>query len=344
MQPHKLSIACVLILFLSTPAPSKILFVSTRDGKSEIYVMNDDGSQVRRLTNDPLYNTSPRWSPDGRTIAFDVDLHSAGAGKGQQYDLFIMNADGSNQRNLTQHHPALDIKPSWSPDGHRLAFVSTRTQNGRREIFMMDIASGKVEQLTDSAKVDGYATNPSWSPDGKHIAYELAMAGKGRDIYIMNADGKYARPFLKWRIQPVEKNNLFVKYAPRWSPDGRWILYIVREHRPDLKPVFDRLAVFRSDGSNPEPVAIPRGWEINSACWAADGTEILFTAKEEGLIKPGGNYEIYRYNRFSAKITNLTNHPRNDYVSDWLSGNLSVASVEKLSILWGAIKQENSPE
>ena len=337
MQPHKLSIACVLILFLSIPAPSKILFVSSRDIKSEIYMMNDDGSQVRRLTNDLLYNGTPRWSPDGRTITFHTDLHSAGGGKGQQYDLFIMNADGSNQRNLTQH-PALDIKPSWSPDGHRLAFVSTRTRN-RWEIFMMDIASGKVEQLTDSTKVDGYATSPSWSPDGKHIAYELAMAGKGRDIYIMNADGKHARPLSNRKEQLVGNNNLILRYVPRWSPDGKRILYIETEHGPDFRPVSDKLVIRRSDGSNPQSLPIPKGWLINKGCWAADGTEILFTAK-----KPGGNYEIYRYNRFSGEITNLTNHPRNDYVSDWLSDNLSVASVEKLSILWGAIKQENSRE
>ena len=342
MQPHKLSIACVLILFLSTSAPSEILFVSTRDGKSEIYVMNDDGSQVRRLTNDPLYNTSPRWSPDGRTIAFDIDLHSAGAGKRQQYDLFIMNADGSNQRNLTQH-PALDIKPSWSPDGHRLAFVSTRTRN-IWEIYMMDIASGKVEQLTDSTKVDGYATSPSWSPDGKHIAYELAMAGKGRDIYIMNADGKNARPLSNRKEQLARENSLILRYAPRWSPDGKRILYIETEHGPDFKPVSDKLVVRRSDGSNPQSLPIPKGWLINKGSWAADGTEILFTAKADGLVKPGGNYEIYRYDRFSGEITNLTNHPHNDYVSDWLSGNLSVSSVEKLSILWGVIKREKSRE
>ena len=342
MQPHKLSIACVLILFLSTPAPSKILFVSSRDIKSEIYVMNDDGSKVRRLTNDPLYNTSPRWSPDGRTIAFDIDLHSAGAGKGQQYDLFIMNVDGSNQRNLTQH-PALDVGPSWSPDGHRLAFVSTRTRN-RWEIYMMDIASGKVEQLTDSTKVDGYATSLSWSPDGKHIAYELAMAGKGRDIYIMNADGKNARPLSNRKEQLVGNNNLILRYAPRWSPDGKRILYIETERGPDFKPVSSKLVVRRSDGSNPQSLPIPKAWRINKGCWAADGTEILFTAKADGLVKPGGNYEIYRYDRFSGEITNLTNHPRNDYVSDWLSGDLSVASVEKLSILWGVIKREKSRE
>ena len=82
MQLHKLSIACVLVLFCSTVASAKILFRSTREGNGEIYVMNDDGSEVRRLTNTPLSDAAPRWSPDGRTIAFATDMHSAGQVRG----------------------------------------------------------------------------------------------------------------------------------------------------------------------------------------------------------------------------------------------------------------------
>jgi Tol biopolymer transport system component len=250
-----------------------------------------------------------------------------------------MNADGSNQRNLTQH-PALDTKPSWSPDGHRLAFASSRS--GLWEIYVIDISSGEVEQLTDSTKVDGYASSPSWSPDGKHIAYELARNGKGRDIYIMDADGKNARSIANREEPLIRGNHTILRHFPRWSPDGKRILYTEIEYAPGLKPVASRLVVRRSDGSNPQVLPTPKGWRMNAGCWASDGAEILFGARENGLVKPGGNYEIYRYNRFSGKITNLTNHPSSDYGPDWLSDNLSVSPGERLSTLWGVIKRERS--
>ena len=249
-----------------------------------------------------------------------------------------MNADGSNRRNLTQH-PALDGGVSWAPDGHRLAFTSSRSETF--EIYVMDISSGKVEQLTDSAKHDGYASNPSWSPDGKHIAYELARTGKGRDIYIMNADGKNPKPLANRDEPLIRENRVILRHFPSWSPDGTRLLYTEVGHGPGFRIVSSKLVVRRSDGSNLQTLPIPKRWRINSACWAENGTEILFTAKEDGLVKPGGNYEIYRYNRFSGEITNLTNHPRDDYSPDWLSDNLSVSLGGKLSTLWGGIKREN---
>ena len=85
-----------IILCMSTPTNADIVFQSDRDGNSNIYVVNDDGSHVRQLTHSLLRDTQPTWSPDGSQIAFMRDLHSTGAGKGQQDDVFIMQADGSN--------------------------------------------------------------------------------------------------------------------------------------------------------------------------------------------------------------------------------------------------------
>ena len=339
MKLHKLSIVCSLMLFVSTVVSAKIVFQSNRDGNSEIYVMNDDGTQVQRLTNNPLYDAIPMWSPDGRTIAFMRDLYSAGVGKGQQYDLFIMKADGSNQRNLTDH-PALDVKPSWSPDGRHLAFTSSRS--GRWEIHIMDILSGSVKQLTDSAKRDGYAGSPDWSPNGKQIAYELALRGQGRHIYIMDADGKNAKPLTK-AAQLLIPGQAIMRFAPLWSPDGQQILYIESTFAKDqgkVRVISDKLFVCHSDGSKLRKLPIPKGWEITTACWAADGTDIFFAAIENGLVKPGGNFEIYRYNRVNRQITNLTNHPRGDVSPDWLGQNFSVSPVRKLSTRWGDIKRK----
>ena len=117
--------------------------------KSSIYVMNDDGSDIRRLTDTPFRVGSPTWSPDGKQIAFMMDIETDPK-KWQQYDVFVMNADGSRQRNLTEH-PALDGLPSWSPDGKQIAFISERAGPATSEIFVMELASRNVQKLTDMA-------------------------------------------------------------------------------------------------------------------------------------------------------------------------------------------------
>ncbi len=91
-----------------SPDGRKIVFVSDRDGNGEIYVMNADGSEQRRLTRDPGNDSSPAWSPDGQMIAFERDLPSGG-------ELHVMNADGSRDRSLTRNGVRFVIPYAWSP-------------------------------------------------------------------------------------------------------------------------------------------------------------------------------------------------------------------------------------
>lgn len=86
---------------------TKIAFTSFRDGNGEIYVMNPDGSEKRRLTNNPANDRSPSWSPNGKKIAFDSTRDG-------NRDIYVMNVDGSEQKRLT-NSPANDGSPSWSP-------------------------------------------------------------------------------------------------------------------------------------------------------------------------------------------------------------------------------------
>jgi Tol biopolymer transport system component len=113
---------------------------------SEIYVMNADGSGTRRLTHNVGYDGEPAWSPDGRKIAFQS---KRGFVVGQRMgigEIYVMNADGSGKRNLTRN-PAQDGRPSWSPDGRRIAFVSNR--DGRRlEAHVMNADGSGQRSLT----------------------------------------------------------------------------------------------------------------------------------------------------------------------------------------------------
>ncbi|NIO48958.1 MAG: DUF5050 domain-containing protein [Candidatus Aminicenantes bacterium] len=107
---------------------TKIAFQSNRDGSWEIYVMNADGSEQKRLTNNHTGGVSPSWSPDGKKIAFQSD-------RDENREIYVMNADGSEQKRLTNNR-ANDLYPSWSPDGKKIAFFSDR--DGNWEIYVMN--------------------------------------------------------------------------------------------------------------------------------------------------------------------------------------------------------------
>jgi TolB protein len=139
-----------------SPDGSKIVFSSERGGKPMLYVMNSDGSNVKRLTFRGKFNSSPSWSPDGNKIAF--------AGQEENnFDIFVMNADGSNITKLTSARkpdgrPAHNEDPSFSPDGRYLVYTSNRT--GKNQIYIASITGGEERRVTID---DRNYYRPKWS-------------------------------------------------------------------------------------------------------------------------------------------------------------------------------------
>ncbi len=108
-----------------SPDGRKLAFVSRRDGNSEIYVINADGSGQENLTRQPASDSHPSWSPDGRKLAF-VSRRDGNS------EIYVMNADGSGLRNVTRT-PSNDLDPAWSPDGRAIALSSRKcTPSARR--------------------------------------------------------------------------------------------------------------------------------------------------------------------------------------------------------------------
>ena len=128
----------------------------------------------------------PVSSPDGRKIAFTSARDGYNA-------IYVMNADGSEQRRLTRNKWA-DGFPAWSPDGHRIAFTSTR--DGNAEIYVMSADGSDQRRLTRNPADDGVGylgwSSSAWSPDGREIAFASQRDGND-EIYVMNADGSGVR-------------------------------------------------------------------------------------------------------------------------------------------------------
>ncbi|MCC7447242.1 MAG: PD40 domain-containing protein [Anaerolineae bacterium] len=134
-----------------SPDGKQIAFASDRTGKWQIYVVNVDGTNLRKLTNDSANNNNAKWARDARYIAFDSD-------RGGNRDIYVMEADGKNQRQLT-HNAADDDEPSWSPDGDSIIFVSDRT--GNKNIYLMD-ADGRNQHALTNTRTANF--DPDWQP------------------------------------------------------------------------------------------------------------------------------------------------------------------------------------
>ncbi|MBC7869515.1 MAG: PD40 domain-containing protein [Chitinophagaceae bacterium] len=162
-----------------SPDGTKFAFASNRDGNLELYMMDLTSSEriIERLTNNPLADTSPSWSPDSAQIAYIV---SSGF-QDSSAEIYLINSNGSNNRRLT-NNDFYDGPVSWSPDSTRMVF--SRSSFFTNLVVMN--ADGTNEQILPT---DGFQNNfPDWSPDGNLIAF-ISNRDGNQEIYIMNPDG-----------------------------------------------------------------------------------------------------------------------------------------------------------
>lgn len=289
----------------------QIVFTSTRDGNHEIYVMNADGSDVIRLTDNSADDAYPVWSPDNRYIAFKSDRTG-------NDEIFIMNNAGSDVKQLTDN-PEVDTWPAWSPDGKLITFVSER--DGNCEIYVMKVDGTDEKNLTNHSATD---ISPDWSPNGQHIAF-ASYRYKTMEICVMNIDGSNLRRLT---------NDPNFNWNPSWSPDGRRIAFVSGSdatNRANIRKAYftianmflsegdyfsiqtslEKISIMNVDGSGMKTLTNNISFSIREPVWSPDGQRITVVSDSDD------DHEIYIMHADGTNPINITNNPEGDYCPDW---------------------------
>lgn len=348
MNRYKIvSLLCLLLLLLfSSGTSAKIVFGSTRNGIKGIYVMDDDGSNQTLLTESEELRPSPdSWSPDGKLIAFQRRVRP-----NRPSAIFLMNSDGTNIRQLTPKEWDSVGRAVFSPDSKSIVFDRSVRENNRLSynITGLNIQTGKMEDISDMS-----ATFCDWSPDGRHIIFTeaLRLGLGGGTIWIMGQNGQNPRRLIPAAVGRINKH----RRSPRWSPDGKQIVFRQDEYTWEAVEGFGtsmirkafKIMICDRNGTNIRQLPLPKDWNYYGLDWMDDGESIVFSAYvgiplnepiPRDFVWPPSN--IYKYHLKTGERTRLTDHPGTDTVLDWISDDvLSVTPAGKKKTQWGTIKK-----
>jgi serine/threonine protein kinase len=300
----------------ATPAPTeapsymggggRLAFVSDRDdGRTlQIWTIDPEGTNPEQLTFGPGDKIEPRWSPDGSRLLFSSNGGRDQFGNDLGLDVWVINADGTGIKNVT-HHLGDDTGASWSPDGHSIAFTSTRV-NDLAQVFVQDSscldsdegACWDVDARNISA---GYAveSDPAWSPEGGTIAVSASINGAPGRILLRSPF-----PGQPTRFDPTD--HIIGAEDLAWSPDASLIAFTW------VQPTMNEVWLARISDRGADPVKLTNSLGNKEPAFSADGQWIAFTSTRDQ------NPEIYLMTANGGNQTNLTQSPASrDLQPDW---------------------------
>jgi TolB protein len=270
-------------------ARSKIAFVSDRDSgrqrrSKELYIVDYDGFNPRRVTVNNSINILPAWNPDGRSLAY-VSYRQGSP------DIFVAHIFEGRSANVTNGRGAQSFAPSFSPDGKRIAYASNR--GGNMDIWVANADGSDAHRITTTAASE---TAPFWSPTGQEIAFTSDRGGAPQ-IYVMDSEGLNVR-----RLTTVGNWN----DAPAWNPSKQYseIAYTSR-----LEGGFE-VAVLDLASRQVRQITEGRG-SCEFPTWAPNGRHLAFSCNR------GGTWQITIADREGRSVQTLATGPGNNVQPDW---------------------------
>ena len=283
---------------------SRIVFTHLGFDNFEIYVMDADGGNRENLSNHPVDDDDPDWSPDGTKIAFVSTRND------RVHQIYVMDADGNNQMKLTDG-PRKKQYPDWSPDGGKIAFT---VMDAVPRIDVMD-AGGK-----NRVRLEDHATEPSWSPDGQQIAFLSGRDG-GSEIYVIGADG-----------QGLEKvtHDFSGGFSPSFSPDGQRITYY------RLHEGFKHIYVVDTDGKNLNRLTHNQGHH-SQPTWSPDGGAIAYVVSKDLFFEDAAIHLMTADGKYLKQLSDV--QAGIDYQPDFSPVGLAVSPTSNAATIWGRLKK-----
>jgi Tol biopolymer transport system component len=262
-----------------------IAFHSERSGDFDIWTMSADGSDLRQLTDDPGLDVEPAWSPDGSKIVFATSRDDP-----ENLSLYVMNADGTDQKRLVQIAGGDLMGPALSPDGTRIAFYSN--VDGNFELYVSNADGTEPANISNNPAND---SRPTWSPAGDKLAFVSDRNG-GENLYVLDLGSSQVTRLTE---------GIFLDNLPKWSPDGKRILFA--SNRGGQKGLYTVLA----DGTGTPTPVTPRPENDDSPAWAGDGAFILFSSQRTG------DWELYAMRSDGTDARQLTLSKNFDRFPAW---------------------------
>ena len=275
---------------------SDVRTTANPNGRAKIYTIDLASGRVTALTREgDWHDEQPRWSPDGRRIAFK-------SSRGGSFNLYVMDADGSNVRRLTDHG-GNDYDPSWLPDGESLVFASDRDRGaGRYDLYRLRLGDGSVQRLTTFFQ--GYAFMPSVSPDGNWVAFVATTFptpdGWANQVHVLELATGQTWPF----------DTTALGCWPNWSPDGGSISHVSLINEPSV------IQTINSFGEAPEPLAGEAGRWHYYPDWSPDNRLLAVATSPEHHQGENWDLAILDPTR-AAPPRRLTTGAGNDRLPDW---------------------------